>query len=156
MSEQSLRIAGLELWAGREFDLGHLTCSVDEIVEFARYVDPLPLHIDPEAASQGLFGGLVASGAQFYIEFHKRWFVPTLGASVLCGLGISGWNFLQPHLPNVSYQGRITVHEIAAKPEKGSCRVHWKYSFWAPDGSLAQEIEVRVLHRLDPVASSNG
>jgi acyl dehydratase len=43
-------------------EMGRHTFTAEEIVEFARRYDPQPFHIDPEAAKQSLFGGLVASG----------------------------------------------------------------------------------------------
>ena len=152
MSEQrsvAILVAGLELQEGWQTDIGLLNCSQQEIMDFAKFVDPLPFHVDEAAAKEGLFGGIVASGAHLYIEFHKRWFVPAVGHTVLCGLGIQNWNFHQPHFPGVEYKGKIAVLELAPKPEKGTVRVHWHYTFWAPDGNLAQEIEVRVLHRMD-------
>ncbi|MDP6706944.1 MAG: MaoC family dehydratase [Alphaproteobacteria bacterium] len=40
------------------------TVTVDEaaIVDFARRYDPQPMHLDPVAAAESAFGGLVASG----------------------------------------------------------------------------------------------
>jgi acyl dehydratase len=147
--QEAVRVSGLELREGAVFELGDLNCSEQEIVAFAEYVDPLPLHVDRDSAAAGLFGGIVASGAQLYIEFHKRWFVPSLGKSVLCGLGITNWNFLKPHIPGVTYTGRIRVLTLAPKPEKGVCRVHWHYTFHDPEGEMVQEIEVRVLHQIE-------
>lgn len=144
-----VRIAGLDIAEGQVFDIGVLCSSTEDILAFARFVDPLPLHIDVAAAEAGLFGGIVASGAQLYIEFHKLWFVPTLGKSVLCGLGIHGWNFLQPHYPDRDYLGTITAQRLQTFPEKGSARICWKYRFYGPQQQLVQELEVNVLHRLD-------
>lgn len=142
-------IAGMNVRLGQVFEIGMLRSTVSDIITFAQYVDPLPLHIDPAAAEAGIFGGIVASGAQLYIEFHKLWFVPTVGASVLCGLGIQNWNFLQPHYPDIAYRGTITVEDLQPRPEKGSARLRWKYRFYDPQEQLVQELEVNVLHSLD-------
>ena len=48
--------------AGQEIDLGTRSVSAQEIVAFARQFDPQPFHIDPAAAAESHFGGLVASG----------------------------------------------------------------------------------------------
>lgn len=152
MPEQTaerVQISGEELWAGRTWDLGHLRSTAADIIAFAQFVDPLPLHIDPQAASKGIFGGLVASGAQLYIEFHKRWFVPTWGSSVLCGLGIHNWNFFLPHLPDHDYRGQMQITSIQLHPEKRSAQIHWRYTFHDTADRLVQELEVRVIHRLD-------
>ncbi len=44
----------------REF--GSYEVTAEEIVDFAERYDPQPFHLDPEAAQDSLFGGLVASG----------------------------------------------------------------------------------------------
>ena len=41
--------------------MGEHTFTEDEIIAFARKFDPLPMHIDPIAAKDGPFGGVVAS-----------------------------------------------------------------------------------------------
>ena len=47
---------------GAVHDLGSITIGEAEIIEFARRFDPQPFHIDPEAAKQSAFGGLIANG----------------------------------------------------------------------------------------------
>jgi acyl dehydratase len=48
--------------AGDILELGSRTVSEAEILAFARDFDPQPFHIDPEAAAQSIFGGIIASG----------------------------------------------------------------------------------------------
>lgn len=48
--------------AGESIDLGSVTVTEDEILEFARRYDPQPFHVDPQAARTSSFGGLIASG----------------------------------------------------------------------------------------------
>ena len=43
-------------------EVGPVTVTEEEIVEFASRYDPQPFHIDPEAAKASPFGGLIASG----------------------------------------------------------------------------------------------
>ena len=47
---------------GLVVDCGSFTLSEAEIIAFARDFDPQPFHVDPGAAKDGPFGGLVASG----------------------------------------------------------------------------------------------
>ena len=47
---------------GTRTELGSYIFTEDEIIQFARQFDPQPFHIDPVAAKDGPFGGLVASG----------------------------------------------------------------------------------------------
>ena len=56
-----------ELPVGFTFETGERTLSEDEIIEFARAYDPQPFHIDPQAASDSIYGGIIASGFQTLI-----------------------------------------------------------------------------------------
>ncbi len=47
---------------GAVYEFGSVIVSEAEILDFARKWDPQPFHIDREAAAQGRFGGLIASG----------------------------------------------------------------------------------------------
>ena len=47
---------------GQVYELGTRAVTESEIVAFAREWDPQPFHIDPEAAKESVFGGLIASG----------------------------------------------------------------------------------------------
>jgi acyl dehydratase len=44
------------------FEIGSHTFTEEEIIAFARQFDPQPFHIDPVAAKQSFFKGLIASG----------------------------------------------------------------------------------------------
>ena len=47
---------------GTVVECGRFTLSEAEIIAFARQYDPQPFHVDPVAAKDGPFGGIVASG----------------------------------------------------------------------------------------------
>jgi acyl dehydratase len=47
---------------GAVYEYGYATLTEDELLDFARKFDPQPMHIDPDYASSGPFGGLIASG----------------------------------------------------------------------------------------------
>lgn len=51
-----------DFFAGQEIDLGSRTVSEDEIIAFATEFDPQPFHVDPDAAGESIFGGVIASG----------------------------------------------------------------------------------------------
>ncbi len=48
----------------RRFETGERTIGEAEIISFGESYAPLPYHIDPEAAKESMFGGLVAAGFQ--------------------------------------------------------------------------------------------
>jgi acyl dehydratase len=47
---------------GAVYEYGYATLTEDELLDYARRFDPQPIHIDPEYAKAGAFGGLIASG----------------------------------------------------------------------------------------------
>lgn len=47
---------------GQVIELGKRTVSAQEIIQFAQQFDPQPFHIDPAAAADSIFGGVIASG----------------------------------------------------------------------------------------------
>jgi acyl dehydratase len=51
-----------DLDVGESDSFGHYEVTDDEITDFAEAYDPQPFHVDHEAASESMFGGLVASG----------------------------------------------------------------------------------------------
>jgi acyl dehydratase len=51
-----------DLEAGGPRELGDVTVTRDDIVEFAEQYDPLPYHLDEEAAIEAGHDGLIASG----------------------------------------------------------------------------------------------
>lgn len=91
---------------GRVWELGSWTVTEEEIVAFARDWDPQFFHVDPAAAVEGPFGGLVASGwhtGSIWMRLYAdavlnraagmggggldeiRWHVPTRPGDVLTG-----------------------------------------------------------------------
>jgi acyl dehydratase len=47
---------------GRRFEFAERELTAEEIVAFAREFDPQPMHLDEEAGSASILGGLAASG----------------------------------------------------------------------------------------------
>lgn len=47
---------------GETVEMGTHTFEEEEMIDFARKFDPQPFHIDPAAAKNSYFGGLIASG----------------------------------------------------------------------------------------------
>jgi acyl dehydratase len=48
--------------AGTVRDLGSYTIPKGEMIAFSERYDPQPIHIDKEAATESVFGGVIASG----------------------------------------------------------------------------------------------
>jgi acyl dehydratase len=101
-----------------DFAAGQVLCtsarvvSEDDIVRFAREFDPQPMHVDPEAAASGPFGGLIASGWHATSLLNKlivEEIIP--GAFMLGSPGVEriAWN--QPLRPGDSIAARVTIVE---------------------------------------------
>jgi acyl dehydratase len=114
---------------GQKFPLGSATFTEQEIVDFARQFDPQPFHIDVEAASQSMYGGIIASGWHIAAKMMRlfvdnyvdrrtalgspgldelRWLKPVRGGDVL-----TGW---------VECAGKV---ESKSRPTMGIIHEHW-------------------------------
>ena len=108
---------------GQTYDLGSLTVSRDEIVEFASEFDPQPFHLDEEAGKASLLGGLAASG------WHTASLVMRLLATTLLNRtagrgspGISDLKWRRPVFPGDTLCAVARVMETKAlrsKPDLG-------------------------------------
>jgi acyl dehydratase len=111
---------------GIVFTGGPVTIGEADIVEFARKYDPQAMHTDPEAAANGYFGGLIASGwhtaAMMMRLFVEHFLSP---ASSIASPGIDEVRWYRPVRPGDVLNLRVTV--VAAErsrshPERGTVR----------------------------------
>ena len=144
-------IAGQPLTVNHSWDLGTLSCSQEEVIEFAKMADPLPIHVDPEAARKSHFGRLIAPGSMLYSWFHKYKFIPMFNSSIVCGINVERWAFLHPHIPDREYRGTLKILELDLRPEKGMVSILWHFQFRDQSGELIQEVKITILHKLDPL-----
>ena len=47
---------------GSVWSFGRIVVDRDEVLRYAQRYDPQPFHVDEQAASQSIYGGLIASG----------------------------------------------------------------------------------------------
>jgi acyl dehydratase len=96
---------------GAEAEHGTHRITEEEIIRFAREFDPQPFHVDREAARDGPFGGLVASGwhtAALYMGLYVRSQLDTAGMG---SPGVEGLRGLVPVRPGDALTGRSRVVE---------------------------------------------
>jgi len=74
---------------------GPYLVSKEEIIQFAKQYDPVPRHIDEEAAARSIFGGLTASGVHTFAVFISLTSKLQPRLHVLAGMG---WD--EVRLPN--------------------------------------------------------
>lgn len=61
-----------DVTVGETIDCGTTTVTGEEITSFAETFDPLPIHVDPDAAADSPFGGLIASGIHTFALTQRR------------------------------------------------------------------------------------
>ncbi len=133
----------------KSFDLGTVTLSEQDIIDYAKLNDPLEFHINKEAAFKSVFKGFVASGSQILNTFHTRSWVKMFGNTIICGLEINNWKFLKPVYANQPIKGKTIIVFFKPNEEKKHCVVTWRYEFTDEKGEFVQTLEITVLHRMD-------
>lgn len=115
---------------GRVFEHGARALSEADIVGFAREWDPQRYHVDPQAAKQTPFGGLIASGWQSCAVLMRLMCDAYLNESSCVGSpGIDEIRFLRPVRPGDSLRFRSTVIEAnpsRTRPGRGSVLFRWE------------------------------
>src|SRR3974390_1191957 len=61
-SKRTERMRFEDLTAGQQLEFGSICVSESEIIDFANRYDPQPFHMDPAAARESRWGGIIPSG----------------------------------------------------------------------------------------------
>jgi len=104
---------------GEVREYGPVPVSEAEILEFARKYDPQPIHVDPEWARTGPFGGLIASGwhtTALTMRLLVDNYLPA--AASLASPGIDELRWARPVRPGDALSVRVTVLEV--RPSRSS------------------------------------
>jgi acyl dehydratase len=109
--------------AGSVHEFGPIVVDQDEVIAFARKYDPQTMHVDPVRATQGAFGGLIASGWHT-AGMMMRVIVDNYLSSVasIASPGIDELRWTAPVRPGDRLTLRITVLEAKlsrSKPDRG-------------------------------------
>jgi len=111
---------------GSVHELGTITISEAEIIEFAKRYDPQPFHIDAETARHTQFGGLIASGWQTAGLMMRLAVERYLSrAASLASPGVDELRWTEPVRLGDTLSVRATVLEARAstsKPDRGLVR----------------------------------
>jgi acyl dehydratase len=112
---------------GEVINLGSVTVTKEEIINFASQFDPQPFHIDEEAAQKTFFGGLIASGWHTGSLFMRLYVTGLLqDTSSLGSPGVDELRWLKPVRPGDTLSGRMTILETIpskSRPEMGIIRI---------------------------------
>src|ERR1700733_14356414 len=113
---------------GAVYEYGYITVTEAEILDFARAFDPQPIHVDPEFAAAGPFGGLIASGwhtAGVLMRMIADHYLSKVAS--LASPGIDELRWPAPVRPGDSLKLRATIVEARisrSKPDRGLVRTH--------------------------------
>ncbi|MHA7777000.1 MaoC family dehydratase [Roseibium sp. M-1] len=137
--------------AGQDYDLGSMTVSREEILEFASEFDPQPFHLDEEAGKASLLGGLAASG------WHTGSMVMRLLVDNLLNRtagrgspGIGKLQWLRPVFPGDTLFAKAEVldtRELRSRPDLGIVNVRVTATNQSGDNVIAWENPILFARR---------
>ena len=104
---------------GQTQRFGRYEVTKEEIIEYARQVDPQPFHVDEEAAGRSMFGGLIASGWHTCAMFIRMICDHALpGAATAGALGFDDLKWLKPVRPGDVLSVETRVKERIESPSR--------------------------------------
>jgi acyl dehydratase len=136
-----------DLTVGQRESFGTYEVTESEIVDFAERYDPQPMHVDPEAARESMFGGLVASGWHTAAMCMRLLVENSLADSA--AMGSPGVDELRWHEPVRPGDELVVETEILRKrpsesrPDRGLVRVD--VAVRNGEGTLVMSMESLVL-----------
>jgi acyl dehydratase len=99
--------------------------SKEEIIQFAKQYDPVPRHINEEAAARSIFGGLTACSANTFSIFILLTTQLQPRLHVLAGMGWDELRLPNPVRPGDGLDLEVIVlerRESKSKPDRGILR----------------------------------
>jgi acyl dehydratase len=113
--------------AGQTFRSGRISVDVDRIKRFATEFDPQPFHLDEQAASDSIFGGLAASGWHTAAITMRLLVDSDLApAGGIVGAGFDELRWPRPVRPGDELRVESEVLEVRAsksRPDQGVIKV---------------------------------
>lgn len=105
-----------DLSVGEVFQLGSWTVSLEEILSFGHLWDPLPIHVDRDAAKSTQFGEVIASGIHVVAIMQR---LTTMGlyriSSLVAGRGIRDARLTRPIRAGTVLDGCVTIDQITVR-----------------------------------------
>jgi acyl dehydratase len=119
-----------ELSVGFSHETGAVQLSEEEIIAFAKQYDPQPFHIDPQAAAESIYGGIIASGFQtLLVAFDlilksNVWTDASMGSP-----GLDEVRFRRPVRPgdHLRVRMKVTAKEASkSRPDRGRVTFYYE------------------------------
>jgi acyl dehydratase len=123
------------------------------IIAFAADYDPQPMHIDPIAAAEGRFGGVIASGWHIAALVMRDFVVSApFGGTALLGMRTDGLTWLLPVRPGDTLRARREVIDVVRsrkRPDQGRILVATKVA--NQTGAIVMMLETLIQIPARPV-----
>jgi acyl dehydratase len=117
---------------GQRYPLGSTSFTEEEIISFAKLYDPQSFHVDPAAARNSIYGGVIASGWHIGSKMMKLFVDNYVDHRTSLGSpGVDELRWLKPVRPGDTLTGWV---ECAGKvpsrsePTMGVIHEHWQVS----------------------------
>lgn len=115
---------------GESREIGSRTVTEEEIISFATQFDPQPFHVDRDAATQSIFGGLIASGWHTCSMMMRLMVDGFLNQSASMGSpGIDQLRWLKPVRAGDTLTLNLVTLESkpsSSKPDRGVVVSEWR------------------------------
>ncbi|WP_192583026.1 MaoC/PaaZ C-terminal domain-containing protein [Streptomyces albicerus] len=130
---------------GAVFALGSAKISREEILDFGRRFDPLPLHTDEDAAAGSRFGGLIASGFHTAAVLQRLMVDAVFSrAAIIAGREISSLRMRAPVRPEDVLHGTLEIVEVRPRDD-GTAVVRSRGSLTNDSGTVVLEAHGEAL-----------
>lgn len=139
-----------EFHAGQEIEAGPYTLSEAELLQFATAYDPQWFHTDAEAAAQGRFGGLIASGWQSCgIAMRLAAEAALAGSESFASPGLAYVKWTHPVRAGDALSLRATVLETRRSKTQAMLGIlRWRWQLFNQHGIEVLDLEATSLFEL--------
>lgn len=147
MTEESMQRYFEDLAVGETFNLGAETVTEAEIISFAEQYDPQPIHTDPEAAAESMFGTLVASGWHTAAISMRRFvdgIVENAGIAIIAGVEVENLQWRRPVKPGDVLNADAEIVGLEEWNEERGI-VQFELGMRTDDGDSVLQLTKRVL-----------
>jgi acyl dehydratase len=140
-----------DYWQGDIQQAGPITVTAEEIIEFAKRYDPLPMHLSVEGGQETVHDSLISSGV-LTIALKQRLIMSIERNTAIIGaVRIDNQQFLKPVCPG----DELTMHQVCKGTRRSKSRPDRGLMFWAfeltnQDGETVLSSDDTVMVRRAP------
>jgi acyl dehydratase len=139
---------------GQTIELGWVSASEGDIVDFATRFDPQLFHVDVEKARSSLYNGIIASGWHTAGLFMRLYVDRILShAACLGSPGVDELRWIAPVRPGQRLLGVLTVERkqpSKSRPDRGT--LYPRCELFDEEGRLVFSMVLRTLLRRQPTS----